>query len=104
MNMPHCCQPTKKGKRCPINADRERDGRAYCHVHDPQGVYQRQNRGELPRHDPEPEAQRERDRSQLVEDRDWAMKRARIDDFQEWVLPPDGCPFEPGIFHLKGLP
>lgn len=29
---------TKKGKPCPINADRIHDGKPICHVHDPNGL------------------------------------------------------------------
>ena len=45
-----CCVTTKRGIPCPHYADRTHDGLDYCHVHDPQGTYQMQNRGLLPRH------------------------------------------------------
>lgn len=41
-----CCMKTRKGKSCPINADRCHAGEWYCHVHDPEGVFARQSRGE----------------------------------------------------------
>ncbi len=44
-----CCVPTTKGGACGIPADREIDGKWYCHVHDPNGVYQKQVRGEVPK-------------------------------------------------------
>lgn len=37
-----CCATTKTGNECPIYADRNRGGLMYCHVHDPLGVYQKQ--------------------------------------------------------------
>ena len=43
-----CEAATAKGRPCGIGADRNRNGRWLCHVHDPMGVYQRQRRGELP--------------------------------------------------------
>lgn len=107
--MTKCSSLTKKGRACPIEADRIRDGRAYCHVHDPNGVYQRQNRGELPRNLGESQA------AEMRADRDRLMKKAMIDDFAP-IAPspsagsphttgidpnwhrPDGCPFEPGRF------
>lgn len=44
-----CCTPTSKGGACGIPADREIDGKWFCHVHDPNGVYQKQVRGEVPK-------------------------------------------------------
>ena len=41
-----CCAMTKKHQPCTIGADRERAGKWYCHVHDPEGTYQKQVRGE----------------------------------------------------------
>ncbi len=37
-----CCATTKKGKPCPIQADRLTDGKPYCHIHDPLGTFQQQ--------------------------------------------------------------
>jgi len=34
-----CIAITKKGKPCPINADRYRSGNWYCHVHDQLGLF-----------------------------------------------------------------
>lgn len=48
-NTRQCCTPTTKGGACGIPADRELDGRWYCHVHDPNGVYQKQVRGDMPK-------------------------------------------------------
>jgi hypothetical protein len=31
---------TKKGTTCSIHADRYVDGKAYCHLHDPNGTFQ----------------------------------------------------------------
>ena len=45
-SMKPCCALTKKKMPCSINADREREGKWYCHVHDPEGTYQGQLRGE----------------------------------------------------------
>ena len=54
--MARCSQLTKKGRPCPIEADRVGPhGYPVCHVQDPGGVYQRQNRKELPRHRAEAE-------------------------------------------------
>lgn len=36
-----CSATTNEGKPCPLHADRQRDGTWYCHVHDPDGVCQR---------------------------------------------------------------
>lgn len=47
-----CCCTTREGFPCPIEADRDRDGVAYCHVHDPLGKY-RQN-VKAGRHAPKP--------------------------------------------------
>lgn len=54
-----CSARTRKGQDCPIPADRLRQGQAYCHVHDPDGLYCLQKevkraeriakRGQLPR-------------------------------------------------------
>lgn len=41
-----CCVPTARGKPCRVGADRERNGKWYCHLHDPQGVNQRRMRGD----------------------------------------------------------
>lgn len=41
-----CKAITKKGKRCSIDAD---PGSDFCHIHNPQGTYQRQRRGEIPK-------------------------------------------------------
>lgn len=41
-----CCALTRKKRPCTINADRCRGGKWYCHLHDEQGLYQRQKRGE----------------------------------------------------------
>lgn len=38
-----CCVPTKRGNPCTLGADRQRDGRWYCHVHDPLGTFARQH-------------------------------------------------------------
>lgn len=32
-----CCKRTASRQPCTLEADRERNGRWYCHVHDPQG-------------------------------------------------------------------
>ena len=40
--MPPCETITRKGKPCPIEADRVREGVWYCHVHDPEGLYRLQ--------------------------------------------------------------
>jgi len=40
-----CKEITKKGRRCAIDAE---PGSDICHIHDPQGTYQRQRRGEVP--------------------------------------------------------
>lgn len=37
-----CCCLTAKRRPCPIGADRERDGKFYCHVHDPNGTFRLQ--------------------------------------------------------------
>lgn len=44
MNIEHrqCCAGTRKGKPCPNHADRAHDSRWYCHVHDPEGTFQKQ--------------------------------------------------------------
>lgn len=44
---PHqqCCQQTRKQRACPIYANRQSaDGRWWCHVHDPDGAFQRQKK------------------------------------------------------------
>lgn len=42
MELRQCCMKTKRGVQCPINADRTRDGKDYCHVHDPEGRFRTQ--------------------------------------------------------------
>lgn len=37
-----CCRKTKGGGACGIPADRNRDGKMYCHVHDPEGKFRQQ--------------------------------------------------------------
>ena len=37
-----CSSTTRKGKQCPIDADRLRDGEWFCHVHDPLGLFRQQ--------------------------------------------------------------
>lgn len=39
-----CTMRTKKQRPCPINADRLHLGNWYCHVHDPEGLFQQQAR------------------------------------------------------------
>jgi hypothetical protein len=39
-----CSATTTKGLDCPIHADRVRNGKWFCHVHDPEGLYQQQCR------------------------------------------------------------
>ena len=39
----NCSALTKNGGKCPHDADRNRNGVWFCHVHDPDGVYQRQH-------------------------------------------------------------
>lgn len=46
--MRECCFTTRKGTPCTIPADRSSNGVWYCHVHDPGGVFQANQRG-LPR-------------------------------------------------------
>lgn len=48
MNTPYipCSAKTTKGDPCSIHADRYHNGKTYCHVHDPDGVYQQQQQGE----------------------------------------------------------
>lgn len=41
-----CRAKTKKGRQCSIEGEPERDG--YCHVHDPNGEYQRQHKKKYP--------------------------------------------------------
>lgn len=38
----HCCAMTRDGKPCPIGADRIRNGKQYCDVHDPEGRFRQQ--------------------------------------------------------------
>jgi hypothetical protein len=44
-----CCCSTRKGLPCPIDADREREGAWYCHIHDPQGTFRQQHPKRKPR-------------------------------------------------------
>lgn len=39
-----CCRITKKKKPCTLDADREIDGKWYCHLHDPHGTWAQQQR------------------------------------------------------------
>jgi len=39
-----CTALTKKGLHCPIHGDRLVDDKWLCHVHDPDGTFQRQHR------------------------------------------------------------
>lgn len=41
--MSQCCRTTRKGKPCPIFADRNRQGSWFCHVHDPHGAFRQQH-------------------------------------------------------------
>lgn len=98
-NRIHCSARTRKGAPCPINADRIRNGAPYCHVHDPQGVYQQQNRGELPRHRAEAQPRAlDRQMDEAVGSDRQATTLPPIQLDPNWN-PPDGCPFEPGVFH-----
>jgi len=47
-NHKQCCCLTRKGHPCPINADRVWRDEQFCHVHDPDGVYQRSQRNPKP--------------------------------------------------------
>jgi len=50
-----CKAITKKGRQCQIDAD---PGSDLCHMHNPQGKLQRQQRGEIPRGKPSPKGRR----------------------------------------------
>lgn len=41
--MTQCSATTRKGAPCPFNADRNRNGEWFCHLHDPMGTYQLQH-------------------------------------------------------------
>ena len=47
-----CCCTTNKGRLCQIEADRMRDGKPYCHVHDPWGAYQMSKASHLAKRTP----------------------------------------------------
>lgn len=114
--MAHACCCLKKNRQpCSIEADRQRDGKWFCHIHDPRGNFQTNNPSnpELNTDDASPSSEEtlmknldlltlrvealEHDQSLLLARLD-ALERGGVHAGDEWKQGKpanDDCPFTP---------
>ena len=66
----NCSATTKQDLPCPIHGDRLVDGHWLCHIHDPEGTFQRQLRRAREDHEKTPDVEGQMTFDQLISDED----------------------------------